>query len=547
MRKFLEYPIFWILISQYPIINLYAANQEFIPIEQVYSSLGLSFLVNLIIFSFSGLITRRWKNAALITSIFTLTFFSYAHVSRVINIPGIKLNTFQLNPFFVVWSVGLLLLVYLAIRVRITNGIVTIINISTFILVFLPISQVIYSRVSVSPHYIEEARKQLSQIRVDGSSGGGQVVADTETYPDIYLIIVDSYMRGDKLIANYGFDNSYFTRSLEDRGFYIARDARSNYLNTTYSLNTLMNLVYFEDFPLVLQKASRLNLHTNYVSDFLREKGYEIVVFDSGTGDSNFQYADRFITPSPAPDNNQEYLNSFEVLLIQTTSLSVLFQPANNNLNEIGNQHAIAINRDLNIRRARVFSAFSHLPDYSDDDKPQFLFAHIYTPHIPFLFDENGDGLKYTSNLNLNWFDVPSADYRFAYTNQIKKVNELILATVDAIQAKSTRPHIILIQADHGDDYYLDWDHPTNSGVDARSSILYAVYYSDEEYGDFYPAITTVNTFRNVFNHWFQTGFPLLPDKVSFHKHAGTLSSTQRPVFWDACANYSVCIQPYSK
>lgn len=543
MRKFLEYPIFWILISQYPILNLFESNQEFIPIEQIYSSLGLSFLVNFPIFFISGLITRRWNNAALITSIFTLSFFSYTHISRIFNIPVIKQDSFQLNTFFVIWTVGLLFLIYLAIRVRITNGIVTIINISALILVALPISLVFYSRISVSPRRIEEARAQLAQMRENGSIGDGQVVADTDTFPDIYLIIMDSYMREDKLKTYYGFDNSYFIRSLEDRGFYIARNARSNYLNTTYSLNTLMNLEYFENFPVVLQKAARLNLFTNYVSDFLRDKGYEIVVFDSGTGDSNFQYADRFVTPSPAPDNDQVYLNSFEVLLIQTTLLSDLFKPVDTDQSTINNQHVIAINRDLDLRRARIFSAFSHLPDYSGDTKPQLLFAHIYTPHIPFLFDENGGSLHYTTNLNLNWFDVPSEDYRVAYTNQIKKVNELILDTVDEIQTRSTRPYIILVQSDHGDDYYLDWDHPTDSGVDARSSILYAVFYSDEEYGDFYPDITSVNTFRNVFNHWFQTGYPLLPDKVSFHKHAGTSSSTQKLVFWDACTKFSVCIK----
>ena len=60
--------------------------------------------------------------------------------------------------------------------------------------------------------------------------------------PDIYYLILDRYADGETIRASYGYDNSAFYQYLTDKGFYIARDSRTNYIKTGLSLASSLNL-----------------------------------------------------------------------------------------------------------------------------------------------------------------------------------------------------------------------------------------------------------------------------------------------------------------
>lgn len=68
-----------------------------------------------------------------------------------------------------------------------------------------------------------------------------------------------------------------------------------------------------------------------------------------------------------------------------------------------------------------------------------------------------------------------------------------------AILEDSSVPPIIVLQSDHG-------------AEPMRNAILAATYLPDSGAANLYPSMSSVNTFRVVFNTYFGTDLPLLPD-----------------------------------
>jgi hypothetical protein len=95
---------------------------------------------------------------------------------------------------------------------------------------------------------------------------------------------------------------------------------------------------------------------------------------------------------------------------------------------------------------------------------------------------------------------------------QVQCVNRLVLDAISEILKNSETPPIIIIQGDHGPGLHLDWESFENSSVYERFGILNAYYFPDQAYGELYPGISPVNSFRVVLNEYFNQRYALLPD-----------------------------------
>jgi len=100
------------------------------------------------------------------------------------------------------------------------------------------------------------------------------------------------------------------------------------------------------------------------------------------------------------------------------------------------------------------------------------------------------------------------------YINQIQFANSQALAIVDQILANSKTPPIIIIQGDHG----LE--------VGERNLILNAIYLPEAGRDDLYSSISPVNTFRVIFDNYFNADLPLLPDNSFYSKYEDKLAVT---------------------
>ncbi len=99
-----------------------------------------------------------------------------------------------------------------------------------------------------------------------------------------------------------------------------------------------------------------------------------------------------------------------------------------------------------------------------------------------------------------------------------KLVNEILL--------KSEVPPIIILQADHGSassfpGHYGSeaWLHPADNMFRERLGILNA-YYLPSGGSDFlYESVTPVNTFRLIFDFYFDTNYGLLDDQSYYSSY----------------------------
>jgi len=535
------HPIFWGISS---ILYLYARNVVFIPFVDTLRSLAFS--VGLVILFLCGfrLILRGWEKAGVLSSLLAILFYSFGHVANSLerwsHTQGLEFNVAILAG---IWLLAFFVLSLLIVRSRMPGEISQFLNMTSAIFVIFPLVSII-STLAITSADSRAETAVLSKVRREAEAEASMLQVPGSELPDIYYIVLDGYSRSDILDEFYDYDNSSFIEGLEQRGFYVASSSRSNFLNTTYSLNTSLNLIYFSDFPTRIARTARYSLRTNYVNDFLRERGYQVVVFDSGTGDTNNQYADLFISPPSSQAEGGPSINAFEQLLVRTTiGLPTLSADTlSDNPDRPGNLVTTAVDKELSRRRDRISHAFAHLPDYATEQAPNFLFSHIYLPHEPFLYGPGGEELDYQRETNLYWYEFPPEDYVEFYAYQVDYIDQMVLQTIDTILAESDKPVVIVLQSDHGDGHYLDWNVPTTEGVDIRSAILNAIYFSDRSYQTLYPTMTPVNTFRIVFNHWFGTQYPLLPDTVFFHEHPVMTPFNETPEFTDACVQFGICL-----
>lgn len=154
---------------------------------------------------------------------------------------------------------------------------------------------------------------------------------------------------------------------------------------------------------------------------------------------------------------------------------------------------------------------------------PTYVFAHIISPHPPFVFGSDGEETDPPRAYNLadgtDYFKFPGTNlqsYYKAYTNQLRYINSLLLKMVDGILTRAERPTVIILQSDHGPRSGLDWEYPEKTNVKETLSIFSSYYFHDGDYADLHENISPVNTFRVVLNKYFGYEMELLEDLSYF-------------------------------
>jgi hypothetical protein len=106
--------------------------------------------------------------------------------------------------------------------------------------------------------------------------------------------------------------------------------------------------------------------------------------------------------------------------------------------------------------------------------------------------------------------------------------------TIDRILADSEVPPIIILQSDHSSKVYNDANPPGDVKMKLSFPILNAYHLPGEGAEALYPTITPVNSFRVIFNHYFDANLDLLEDtSYVLDENAGE--------FVEACEFYHVC------
>ena len=337
-----------------------------------------------------------------------------------------------------------------------------------------------------------------------------------ETAPDIYFIALDGYTRADVLRSEYGFNNMSFENELRDIGFVIAPKSHSNYEVHTYSLAACLNLDYL-DALVAPSDRSKGNVetildvyHRNRVAKFLRDQGYEIVGLSPGVQSLEPHVPDVDTRVEPP-----RTLGEFEMVLAGRTVASRVMETV----------YFLRLRNPaywrFSFRRTRILHAIQELQRRCAEDfeRPRFFFANLLIPEPPFMFDRNGDPAQPLGPGSLAIHRSLQGDImelREEYLDQLFYTNQIVAETVQRIVAESKRPAVIIIASSRGapPDLHIGDEDPA---PEDRYANLVAVRFpepAEVDDSEIDPSISLVNLFRVTFNRVFQTGLPLIQDRM---------------------------------
>ena len=496
MKKYVFYPI---LFSINPILLLLAANISDLPLSQLFPVILISPIVAIV----SIWLLNKWLNdihrTGFIIFLATIWFFHYGTIhlwANAIHIGSLPLGTSWI--LLPLWTLVFVLLASELLWKRVTSPetITLFLNVVCIILVGFSLSRI---TLDIAPRYfthteIPDEIKSLTPL------------PPATNLPDVYYIILDGYARNDVLQEYYNFDNSAFTKALEDRGFYIASQSHSNYMQTALSLSSSLNMEYLTGFSKVVPDRGQLigMITDSRVRAIFEYLGYKTVAFSTGYQATELVNADYYFSSSLLKKSH-----SLEALLLINSAAYTLIE-----------QKWL----DLPISRYRTeqetinYTFATLAAEVPLIIGPKFIFAHIIAPHPPFIFDQYGpvspdemyvlqDGDKYWGSRE---------EYIRKYVGQLSYINDQVIQTIDGILEKSVNPPIIIIQADHGPGAYLDFNSVTNSCLQERFSVLNAYYLPQGKVDQISENVTPVNTFRIILNSYFGTDFTILDNKEFF-------------------------------
>jgi hypothetical protein len=317
-------------------------------------------------------------------------------------------------------------------------------------------------------------------------------------YPDLYIIILDEYAGFKTIKEEWGYDNNAFNLFLKEKGFFIAEESKFRTKGTVLSLPTLTNIEYLNGSYTDVELYQKYN--NNFLFSLLDKIGYKIVFLD-GFGRSQHTLNTKTILHVYYEDIDRKNSNKFEEFSDLVVKQSML-------------GHLINITKGENANvyfQANEFF-FNYIKKYplqvNKIKQPGFLFAHINCPHLPYVYDRNGN---FSENPTNYW------EYKSLNKNLLKKLylEQYIYVTkrmsniVSEILKTSENEPVIILLSDHG-------PRVASAGVENPEQfqrVLNAVYFPDRDYRSLYNTIAPVNTMRVVLNKYFGGNYKMLEDR----------------------------------
>ena len=489
--------IFPFLFSIFPVILLYSENVTEIKISDFLFPLILTFLIALTSFVFLNFFLKNSLKTGFIVSLLTTAFFSYGYVFNILETTflfdsGLLRHIFVLIPFGLFLIVG----IYYTVKTkRNLNGFRSVFNVISIVMILSISPNIVTFYIDYEP----EPEYDRSSRIIDNKHILEFPFSQNQIFPNIYHIVLDEYTSSHVLQNDFQYDNSDFITNLKNLNFVIPSNPLSNYPATEYFLSSTLNLKYLEDSK--LKMFERLNIddtiNDNFVMQFLKEYNYKIIVPYSGYGPP-----DKFLASDENICSEVTLLtNKFLLELFRTTIINYLIE------NQIENE-----------RRHIQLCTLSELANiWKENTQPTYVFAHLFIPHPPYLFDKDGNSVSPLSN---NLKGLQGWNNTDGYLNEIQFINKKIESISTEILTHS-KNSIIIIQGDTGSSI-LD-DPKTDDFIKKRLSILFAIYLPNINEDVFPDTTSSANIYRVIFNNYFETDYNLLPDRYFYNSNLGGL------------------------
>lgn len=490
-----KFPFHTIIFGIFPIVFMFSRNVREIPLSDVLIPLFIFLSLIFLFLLFGKLIFKNIIKFELIFSIFLILLFAYGHMLDFIRNINL-LNFMHENHFYLMmfWCqiLGISTMYILKTKRNLMNFRSISNNISFLLISFSLFNIFIF----FGQTYLYSPKKNKDQLeKVDDN-----LFLHSKFRPHIYYIILDRYGNEEALSLFANYDNSDFIKWLEDQGFVVASKSKSNYLKTSQSLASSLNLQYINYLEKELgDKSDNLVplyslIKKNALYKIFKNNGYKVIHLGSWwepTRRNN--YAD--INFSINFYGFSEFIN----LICEKSWLSYFFE-----VNKYNSRRIIWQNINNQIKQ------LSEIPNIKE---PTFSFAHLMIPHEPFVFDRNGNFKTLKEEINKS--------YEENYIDQLIYLNNQVKNLINTIISNSEHAPIIILQGDEGPFPYryrinenkFNWENATQSELKQKMGILNAIYFENCKNKIFSDTISPVNTFRLIFNLYFNTNYNMLPDK----------------------------------
>jgi hypothetical protein len=318
--------------------------------------------------------------------------------------------------------------------------------------------------------------------------------------PNIHMLLLDGYPRAD-VLASVGYENHEFLDAMRERGFDVYDDSLSNYDLTPFSLLSILSLQHVNAIESVqlerghetaAEQARQMTraLLDPPIFDALENVGYTTRLLTADVVSVTLGGAD--VTWNPGTANN------FELDALQRTPLAGMLE-----------MFGFAIGE----HRAHVERTMARWADAPAE--PAFTFAHVVTPHSPFLYGRDGTAAEsppcYPGSCQLyhqepegsGW---PLTEYWSRMGDHLDSLNQAVLDTVDEL-VESDPEAVVVVLSDHG-----------MSGPDELDRFRNVIIARTPGHGGLLgDAPTPINVLPRVLNAYLGTDLPIRPDTLYRH------------------------------
>ena len=475
-KRLASRPIYVFLFSLYPVLFLYRQNIREVSLARMLPALACALaLAFLLWFGLRIFFADRGKRA-LAACVLLLAIFYYRPLHDLAGeLPGLRSSAPALrHALWFALSVFVLLLIRRSRHSFLkTNRILN--------AVFLAL--LAWNIGGIVLHHVHGVEKRNARLLLQ--KGEYRQRAPAGDRPDIYCFILDEFARLDSIKDLFHHDHAVFAERLLASNFFIAEKSSGLYAWTPEAIAAILNM---ERVP--NKSDARLLIQRNKVARFLHENGY--VIFDFPYGSLTAQELSRRHYHFPM------------------ASASVLFDDFYRTLVEMSVFYPLVENWRRNdakyssYYRAQALHVFARIPGIVKKPGPKFVLAHVFSPHAPFVFNRDG-GAAAPEHFN----DYSDRKY---YLEQYLYISRKTVEMAETILKESAAPPIIIILSDHG--YRGSIQKPFLHVVSAeeKKKVFLALHLPGYPHSRLDAALSPVNVFRVIFNHYFGQELPLQQD-----------------------------------
>ena len=500
------------LVGIFPILIIYSQNIGRVEITELFLPVIIIVGLTIGLYYFLKLILKNENKSAIIVTLILIMLFSYGHIYYLLS--DVMIDEFDMGQNrYLIPAFGLVLgiSIFFIIRARrVFDNATSILNVISIVFIIVAISNVALVGAEITScdkcsnqEFFYEARDFSDYFESHEFS-----ISENQELPDVYYLILDEYARNDALIEYHNFSNHELTEFLEKKGFHIAKNSFANYPMSVQSIPAIMNMDYInflaDEIGTEVRNYKPLNgknyglYPNNMVIKNFKEMDYKIITFntfalhlhENPLADKIFCHRDKFLLDNRLAD-----------VLARTSIFGYYIERW----------------AEGELRQATLcaFENFGNAGNVFDE--PVFVWAHVMLPHPPWIFGPNGEEI--TPGKPLLITDNPEFrdsgwEPKRQYIQQVQFANKKTIEVVKNI-LENNRNAIIIIQGDHGTAWETNWMEPSKEDAWQRLRNFDAIYFPDKDKRDLLlDDRTLVNTFRTVFNAYYESNYELLENKM---------------------------------